>query len=312
MGLLMGNRGQVLVLLIVLGVLFSAVHFFVIPVKASPLTTVTLTLQEDPPTVDVSPGSSGIVEMHGTITCIKYGPDDVKVFLSGSSDFGPAPAEPSNFVFSGITGSEETQPFIVSTRVPMGTSSSLTPSLMVQGYFDQGGLRNTIPQVSQIIIIMQYYKIEYFIEDREVSVKSGENIKIEFVMVNAGNGEDIFEIDFKNRETLQNKGFKLPAPLEVQMAEDTNKSISLEIGAPDGNKGNYIAEVSILSKGSLGSDFPEEAIMSIRVEVTSSLGGQIVSLFISPITLLIAVIVVVIVIILRMKRKKEIPSNENL
>ncbi len=308
----MGNRGQVLVLLIVLGVLFSTLYLFVIPAKANPLTTVTLTLQEDPPTVDVSPGSSGIVEMHGTVTCIKYGPDEVKVFLSGSSDFGPAPAEPSNFVFSGITGSEETQPFIVSTRVPMGTSSSLIPALTVQGYFDQGGLRSTIPQVSQIIIIMQYYKIGYYIEDREASVKSGENVKIEFMVANVGNGEDIFEIDFKNREILQSKGFRLPAPLEVQMEEDTNKSISLEIGAPEGNSGTHVAEVSILSKGSLGSDFPEEAIMSIRVEVTSSLGGQIVSLFISPITLLIAVIVVVIVIILRTKRKKGILPNENL
>ncbi|MEE9151310.1 MAG: choice-of-anchor T family protein [Thermoplasmata archaeon] len=307
----MESKGQIFGLLIIIGLLFLSTYSCVFPVKANPLTTVTLSLQAEPPTVDVSPGSSGIVKMDGEVTCTKYGPDSVKVHLTAESELGGASAEPVTFVFEGISGSEETQPFKVSTRVPMGTTSSLTPILTVQGYFDQGGLRTAIPQVSQIIIILQYYNIEYFIEDREVSVKSEENVKIKFIVVNVGNGEDIFQIDFKNREDLQNKGFKLPAPLEVQMEEDANRSISLEISAPEGNSGTHVADISILSRGSLGSDFSEEVIMSIHLVVTSNLGGQIGSIITSPLTIVIITIVIVVAVFLKIRKREKVSSTSD-
>jgi len=284
MGLFMGKIGQVLVFIMVVGVLFSGIPLSAIPARANPLTVVTIELPEEPVEVDVSPGSDGIVEVEGTVTCKKYGPDEVKVFLMASSDTGGASVEPPSFVFSGVSGSEETKSFSVSTRVPMGYTSSATPTLTVSGHYDQGGLRTSIQPVSILIIILQYYKIEVDIEDREITVKSGENAKIEFVVTNVGNGDDIIEIDFKNREYLQSKGFNLPSPLEVQMAENANKSISLEIGAPEDKSGGYIAEVSILSKGSIGSNYPEEVIMSIHLKVTSSFGGQIGSIITSPLT----------------------------
>jgi hypothetical protein len=117
-----------IILIALLTLSMFSMMIFTVPeeAEASPLTIVTLSLQPDPPKVDVSPGSAGIVTMHGSVTCTKYGPDLVKVFLTGSSDFGPAPVVPASFVFSGQAGAENTDTFSVTTRVPMGTTFTLT------------------------------------------------------------------------------------------------------------------------------------------------------------------------------------------
>jgi hypothetical protein len=308
----MGSRGQIFSMLIITVFFFLSIFSWVPTSEASPLTTAIPSLQEEPPTVDVSPGSSGIVEMDGEITCEKYGPDDVKVFLTGSSDFGPAPVEPSSYVFSGVSGSVETRPYKVSTRIPTGTSSSLTPTITVYGYYDQGGLRSTVPPASQIIIILQYYKIQYFIEDKEVSVNSGEGVKIEFRVVNVGNGEDFFQIDFKNRDQLISKGFKMTEPFEVHMEEDTNKSVSVQVTAPDGVSGTHMAEISIQSQGSLESDSSVEVILHIRLVVSNSIGGHIGSFITSPLGIvIIAAVIVAVVYFYKTKKKEKETSNSD-
>jgi hypothetical protein len=303
-------KGQIFVLLMVIGIFFPFTFLCNFPVKASQLTTVTLELQEEPVEVDVSPGSPGIFEVEGTVTCKKWGPDTVEVFLIGSSDTGGASVEPPNLVFDGISGTEETKSFSVSTRVPMGFTSSATPTITVSGTYDQGVLKYSIPPASQMIVILQYYKIEMDVDNKEVTVKSGENAKIEFVVVNVGNGDDIFEIDFENREYLQSKGFKLPAPFKVQMAEDENKTISLDIGAPEDKSGGFVAEISILSKGSLSSDVTVKEIKPIHLKVTSSFSEQIGSFITSPLMIVI-IIVILVAVFLKLKRREKITSNVN-
>lgn len=307
----MEGKQRIFGMLIIIGLLFLSTYSSVTCVEASPLTEVTLALQEDIPTVDVSPGSSGVVEIDGEITCEKYGPDVVRAFISSEIELGSASLEPVSFLFDGVSGSEETLPFKLTARIPQGTSSSLTPSLNVYGHFDQGGLRSTIPPASQIIIILQYYKIGYYIEEKSVQVNSGENAKIEFKVINYGNGEDFFEIDFKNRDDLLSKGFKLKEPVEVNMEEDTNKSISLHISAPEDSSGMYVAEISILSQGSLSSNFSEEVILPFHIEVTSNIGGQIGSFITSPLGIIIIAIVIVVAVYLKTKKKEKVPSDSD-
>lgn len=294
------------VLTLVLGLLFLALVSCFAPVKASPLTTVTLSLQEETPEVDVSPGSSGIVSVTGEVTCRKIGPDPVKVFLQASSDFGSAPVTPSNLVFSQTSGTEETEPFTVDSRVPMGTSSSATLSITVQGYYDQGGLRSNIQPVSTMIIILQYYKIEVLVEKKEVSVNSGENADLEFNVVNVGNGEDSFVIDIQNRDFLNSKGFSLPAPLEIQMLEDENRNLSLEIGAPEGGSGNYMVEISVLSEGSYNEETPEMVVKYIEINVVGGIGDHLVNFLTSPLVIIVLIILVVVVLYVRMKKREKI------
>jgi hypothetical protein len=311
MGLLMGKRGQVLVFIMVVGVLFSCLPLSASPARASPLTVVIIELPAEPVEVDVSPGSSGLVEVDGTVTCRKVGPDEVKVYLQASSETGGANVEPPSLVFSGVSGSEETKPFKVTTRVPMGYPSSETPTLTVSGYYVQGGLTYSINSNSVMIIVLQYYKLLVSIEEGEMEVESGENANIGMQIYNAGNGEDTFLIDFENREDLRNHDFNLPEPKEITFSEDESRNITLAIGIPEDISGTFQIRISVLSKGSEQSDSPEKELRTCFLNVKKSISGQIVSLFISPITLLIVVVIVVVVLILRMKRKKEISSDIN-
>ncbi len=306
----MSNRGRVLFSLMFVAVLFLAPHLSIIPVKASPLTTVTLDLQDETPEVDVSPGSSGIVEVFGEVTCNKYGPDEVKVFLTGQSETGGCSVEPPSFVFSGVSGSEETEPFILTIRVPMGYTSKATPELSVGGNFDQGGLRTSISPVSTMIVVLQYYKIEYEVKERSFRCNSGEDAEIKFRAINVANGDDTFIIDIENGDSLESEGFKLFTPMEIQMPEDENKSVSLKIEVPEGISGDYLVEVSIVSKGSLDSGYPEMVVIVFELKVEpGSIGEVIGSILTSPLTILILVIVIITAIVLKLKQKKGVPSS---
>lgn len=199
--------------------------------EASPLTIVTLSMQAEPPKVDVSPGSAGIVTMLGTVKCTKYGPDLVKVFLQGSSDFGPAPVVPSSFVFSGQAGAENTDTFSVTTRVPVGTTFTLTPAITVQGYFDQGGLRSTVNPVNQIIQIEPYYKLEVDTPPPQ-EIGAGEFVYFAIKITNVGNTEDTYEFIFQNLEKLQEVGWIIATITPKTFQEDDVKTITVSAQAP--------------------------------------------------------------------------------
>jgi uncharacterized membrane protein len=208
-------------------------------------------------------------------------------------------------VFSQTSGTEATEPFIATQRVPMGTSSSSTPSITISGYFDQGGLRSNIEPVSTIIVILQYYKIAAFTEEIDVRINPGENGELDLRIVNLGNGYDDFIIDFENRDTLHSDGFKLPPPQEVPMEEEDNRTISLEIGAPEGGSGSYLVEISISSKGSLDEGNPVKVVKTIKVKV-GGITDRFISLITSPLAIIIIIIVIVAALFVAMNNRKKI------
>lgn len=265
---------------------------------ANPLTEVTLDLQDEPPKVDVSPGSSGIVTAHGTVTCEKWGPDLVQVFLSGSSPFGPAPVIPDSFVFSGQAGSVNVDTFSVTTRVPVGTSCNEEAFITVEGYYDQGGMRDDIEPVSVQINVLQYYLIR--VEDEKgriysinTSTKAGSDAHIKFTLANWGNGNDVFAIDFISREEMQDRGFILPIPNRVSLKEEQKEDMRVSIGVPEGIKGARYLELVITSEGAQDSNSSEQLILPITLIITEeSIGEVIGSVVLSPITILAIVAMV--------------------
>ena len=305
----MGNRGQVLVLLMVFGIFFSLTPLLPYQGEASPFTEVTVELQEEPAGVDVSPGSAGIVTIHGTLTCIKWGPDLVKVFLIANSTLGDAHVVPANFVFSGSSGSESVESFSVSTQVPQGTSSSESPTITVSGYYDQGGIRYSIEPDTALIIVEQYYLAEVYPGENNgggfnLTVKSGENVKLDFIVHNAGNGNDIFEIDFENRDELETKGLKLPAPFKISIPEKGNESVSLRIGTPEVSTRGYSIRLLVLSKGSLEGDYQVKAIKLVSLWVEEkSIAEKIGSFLLSPLVIVLIVVIILISIIVWLKRR---------
>jgi hypothetical protein len=212
--------------------LFSAI-MMMIPqeTEASPITVVTLNLQPEPPQVDVSPGSSGIVTLQGTVYCLKYGPDQVKVNLIGSSDIAGASVIPPNMVFGGAGGSEETRSFAVTTRVPQGTTFTATPTVTVSGNFIQGGLQYNIPPVQQLIEILPYYKLEVDTPPPQ-EIGAGEFVYFAIKITNVGNTEDTYEFIFDNLEDLQDKEWTVATITPKTYIEDETKTITVSAQAP--------------------------------------------------------------------------------
>ena len=300
----MENSSRILVTLTVLMILTLTICFGVIPVSANPLTEVTLSLQEEPAYADVSPGSSGLVNIEGTVTCEKWGPDQVKVYLNATSTHGGASVVPPSYVFTGTGGSEETKPFGVTTRVPQGTSSSELVTVTVSGYYVQSALQYDIEPQSALIIVDQYYLVEVnSTEGLDLTGKAGENKDIKLNIKNAGNGNDVFEIDFQNRGDLEVKGFNLPAPKEITLHEESNENISLAIGIPEDISGTYDMEISITSLGSVNNNEPVSRIVSIKMKVLEkSITEHIGSFIFSPLMLVVIIIVIIVAIIIKKKR----------
>lgn len=305
----MRNKGRDLVLLIVLVSIILVPYLNVIPVKANPLTTVTIELQEEEAYVDVSPESSGIVEITGEITCTKYGPDQVSVHLEAESESNGASVIPANLVYAGASGSIQTDTINVTTRVPQCTPCTETFTLTVGGYYEQGGMQYDIVPESATIIVDQYYGVGVFVKEEELLVKSGEDAEIEFRIHNTGNGNDIFLVDFENRKDLKDDGFELPRIDEFPLPQMANESIKLEIGVPEGVLGEYLVQISITSMKSEEGELPIEYILEVKLNVEArSIGEHIGTILTSPLTIGIIVIVILVVIVLKLKGRRELSS----
>lgn len=227
----MKRRSIVMIALLSMMLIGTMLIFVPEEAEASPITVVTLTTQPEPPKVDVSPGSAGIVTISGTIYCLKYGPDQVKVYLQAQSETGGASVIPPSSVFGGTGGSEETKAFAVTTRVPMGYTFMATPQVTISGYFVQGGLQYEIPPVTQLIEIQPYYKLEVDTPPPQ-EIGAGEFVYFPIKITNVGNAEDTYRFDFMNLEKLQENQWTVATITDKTFLEDEMKTITVSAQAP--------------------------------------------------------------------------------
>jgi hypothetical protein len=224
-------RPLILIALLTMTAFSSFMIFTAEEAEASPLTVVTLALQAEPPQVEVKPGSSGIVTFTGTVYCLKYGPDQVKVSLSGSSDLGGANVNPPNMVFGGNSGSEESRPFSLTTRVPQGTTFAATPQVTVSGISVQGGLQYPINPVTHFIEILPYYKLEVDTPPPQ-EIGAGEFVNFVIKITNVGNTEDTYEFNFDNLKDLQGKEWTVATITPKTYQEKETKTVLVSAQAP--------------------------------------------------------------------------------
>lgn len=299
----MGKFAGCMVWVIAISILLSTILSCAIFTLGNPFTEVTLDLQDESPQVDVSPGSSGIVTATGTVTCKKWGPDQVKVSLTGNSTCGGASVIPPNMVFGGSGGSEEVRSFAVTARVPQGTSCSETPIITVNGIYVQGGMQYNIEPVSIEIIVLQYYRVDVFFNEGRTrsanfTVKSGESIDLDFIIHNAGNGNDRFEAEFVDPEKWEKEGFVLPDPIITAIPEKRNESVSWIIKTPDEETGIYILTLSTSSKGAEESQDEIKYISSVYLRLKEhTITDRIGDILLSPLAIFLLIVVLIMVIV---------------
>ena len=308
-GVYMEKFGRIFVWALTICMLFSIILSGSIFTVGNPLTEVTLDLQDESPKVDVSPGSSGMVTITGSVTCKKWGPDLVKVYLTGNSSHGDASVIPHDMVFDGSAGSVEERTFSVYTRIPKGTSCYETITVTISGYYVQGSMQYEIEPVSIEIIVLQYYRVEVFFNNGQsqnfnTTVKSGSRVNLEFLVHNAGNGNDRFEVDFEDREEWENEGFGLPDPIEISLKEKRNKSISWTIKTPaDKYQLNFIMlQVSSLGSRENGGKIRYLSPIYIRTN-EHTITDRIGSVLFSPLVILLIIVISLIIIVVWFKKR---------
>jgi hypothetical protein len=262
----MKDRDRISACIIITVMVFLIINIFIVPVEASPFTTVTITFEESP-SVDVSPGSSEICKVNGEVKVVKVGPDQVKVYLEANSTFQSTSISPATLVFAGPSGTTQTQSFSVSIKVPQGTSCSETGTVTVFGHWIQGGFQYNIAPVSTIVCVEQYYKIEISTSKTQFLVDQGDNININLGITNKGNGDDSFRINFDNQSKLEDRGFVLPGPIDLDIDQGAHRDRNLNIGIPKSISGSYLLKVCITSKGSESSNTSCTEVIPVNLEI---------------------------------------------
>jgi hypothetical protein len=200
-------------------------------VQASPSDNVTLSLQYDPPMVDVSGGNDGIVNIQGYVNSSLNGTDQVKVFLESESDFGPVVVNPSSFRFKG--GDEKKGPcsFELATRVPQNYPIDGPTGISVSGYFMEGNLSYPLSTVETNVSIRPSFSIEAVTPPHQ-QIGAGEFVNFAVRITNTGNVEDTYEFNFNNLKDLCGMEWTIATITPKFFGVDETKTIVISAQAP--------------------------------------------------------------------------------
>ncbi|MCD6461976.1 MAG: hypothetical protein J7L61_04465 [Thermoplasmata archaeon] len=195
-------------------------------------TIVTTGLSPSSQTVDVSPGSTGVVIFSGTVT-VQSGERTV-VSLKATAQGGTATVSPSGLVFNAGGG---TATVSVSVKEPPETSYSFTDVVTLSGTWQSGGLAGQVQESSATIVINQFYRITVSTQQPFQEVTPGKQVFFDLTLENNGNGKDVFalEVEADNLKALTDKGWviNLGTP-KVPVEEKQKKHVTIVATTPMG------------------------------------------------------------------------------
>ncbi len=196
-------------LLLILGLIMAQSSLIFIPelVDGIGAPAVRITLHQTEQTVDVSPGSSGIVTFTGEVEAIApYLPNGQNLIITLEADAGYWPVSvPPALIFSNEVS---IQNFSISVQVPMGSSVNSQGMLSVSGRwrYSPGTLGGTIDPCTAIIKIEQYYSYEVAPRYSKYYIEEDSSGEMTFIVENEGNGPDRIALEVTNSLELEDYG----------------------------------------------------------------------------------------------------------
>jgi hypothetical protein len=238
-------------------------------VQGSPSDNVTLFLQYDPPIVDVSVGSDGMVNVQGYVNSSYNVTNPVKVFLVADSDFGSVAVNPSSFKFQ--QGNEKKGPcsFELSTRVPQGYPIDGPTGISVSGYVIEDNLSYPLSTVETNVSIRPSFSIEAVTPPHQ-QIGAGEFVNFAVRITNTGNVEDTYEFNFNNLKDLCGMEWTIATITPKSFGVDETKTIVISAQAPQTwtSYRNRVTDIKlvIISQGSrgVGGNVKEHVSLFVR------------------------------------------------
>jgi hypothetical protein len=200
-------------------------------VQGSPSNNVTLSLQSDPPMVDVSGGSDGMVSIPGHVNVSHNGTDAIKVFLKADADIGSANLEPSYFIFEGGNESVNSNSFNITSRVPHGYTNDESLGVSVSGYFLVDNLSYPISEVEQDIVIKPHFAPEA-VNPPPQEIGVAEYVYFSIKITNQGNSEDTYEFNIDNCKSLCSEMWTIATLTPKTFGAGETKAVTFSAQAP--------------------------------------------------------------------------------
>jgi hypothetical protein len=301
----MRKAGSIIVFALIFLSLLSSLSF---SSKADLFTTVTV---ETEPSceIDVSPGSTSVAVVQGTVTCENYNTFiPLVVELSATSTVGTAAIDKPQIVFQGSHMAEDIN---ITVGVPQLTSASSEHTCNITGVWEQGPTTGPVIGDTFQVIIMPFFRITLYSELPLKEVKQGESTGFNLTVENTGNCDDKYHLDIVNRDELESSNLVIPKFGKIDIQEGCKKNMNLEVHASsDTPVGEYQIELIVTPWESANEKYPldyEEYILILKVKKGSKantiLGDDLEGLLISPLFLLIIAVIVIVAIVVMARRR---------
>ncbi|UCH88323.1 MAG: hypothetical protein JSV49_08650 [Thermoplasmata archaeon] len=266
---------------------------------------------DDVQTADVRPGEHGAVVFPGIVEADMVVGDsvqDIIVRFTGSTDKG-WPVEFNPPAVQMDPGGNAA--FSVLVSVPSETSCEEEGRLTIGGVASTfpGAAQSDVPPIYGTIIIAQFFKYLLTTEHESYKGSLEDEIAVNLLVSNIGNGQDKYEISIYNLDDLKSKGFSFkPSSHQLTLNEKTNGSVKITMILPSDKKyvGTHEIEVdvrSITQKDEEGAAFTKTWCFEVEVE---NKGFEIATSNNIILISLIIIIAVIISIIYRRKRNKKL------
>jgi len=310
----MGNRlWPNLIVILFLGALIQ-----VGPINVVAIGPPTVTIQFDPgeesQDADVEPGEPCAVFFPGTVTADKAAGGSVQkivVTLQASSEQGWAvTVNPPQLTLE----PGETAPFRVDVTVPAETSCYCTDTITIsgRGVNYPGMTQDIIDSITGSIRINQFYQLAFRCPKSYVKTSPDTEIKIDFYIINHGNGRDVVHVGVNNLDDLDAKGFLVTLSANrVEVESKDEEKIEMVVRTPKGASG--LGKHSIVIGFSSGDEESED-VKELEYPLTVDIPPEKIIFtteFIVIITIFIIVIAVGIILFWRRLKKRKKVSIKN-
>ncbi|UCE37245.1 MAG: hypothetical protein JSW00_17500 [Thermoplasmata archaeon] len=310
----MRRAGSILVFAMIF---LSLLSLFSISSKAGVFTEVTV---EVPPAceVDVSPGSSGIATLQGTVTCQTLNTlTPVSVTLEATSTIGWVTISPGGVIFQGSHQSEDIN---ITIGVPITTSTTGDYTCTISGTWEQGPTTGPVNEDSFQILIKSYYMMTIYSETPLKEVKQGESTDFNLTVENTGNCDDDYQVEVHNVEELESSNLLIPKLPKLTVEEGCLRNIQLPVDASsDTPTGEYQINVRVTSCKSEGSEdgivFEEYPLVlkvkkggEVKDEISSKIGETLFDPMILIPIIVIVIVVIVVAVLRRSAKSQGVPS----
>lgn len=173
----------------------------------------TINLLPDTKTLDVHPGTSGIVSFYGEISVTN--PVDVQaqymtLDLFVNADPWDVTEIPTLMILPGMEKVSFTFSIIVPHGVPYAVGNSTAHEFTIGGtwaYEPDLIFSGDLTEKNFIIMAKQYYQYSVQMKKAYIQTAPGGTFDLELIIENNGNGDDKIVVDIHNREGLESQGW---------------------------------------------------------------------------------------------------------